>query len=101
MDRFSLITKYFFLWNIDQRVDIILYDSDHYIVELPFFSTFDMVTTLFCITAAFYTFSNAHVIPSISSLIVLLIVIYLYKNDFLNILKELRKLTIRPSRKHT
>jgi len=60
-----------------------------------------VIAVLFCITAAFHTFSNAYLLPSISSLIVLLIVLYLYKTDFFNILKELRKLTIRPNRKHT
>lgn len=60
-----------------------------------------VIAVLFCITAAFHTFSNAYLLPSISSLIVLLIVLYLYKTDFFNVLKELRKLTIRPNRKHT
>jgi len=100
MDRFSLITKYFFLGILINAL-ISFFTTLTTTLWSCLFSTFDMVTTLFCITAAFYTFSNAHVIRSISSLIVLLIVIYLYKTDFLNILKELRKLTIRPSWKHT
>ncbi len=54
-----------------------------------------VVTAIFCISAALHTFLNAQLIPIISSLIALLVVIYLYRNEFLSILKESRKLLIR------
>ena len=47
-----------------------------------------VITTLFCISAAFHTFSTTYIFPSLSSFAVLIVVLYLYKDEFADLLRE-------------
>jgi len=51
-----------------------------------------VITTLFCITAAFHTFSTTYIFPSLSSFAVLIVVLYLYKDELTDLLREVTTL---------
>ena len=51
-----------------------------------------VITTLFCISAAFNTFSTTYIFPSLSSFAVLIVVLYLYKDEFADLLREVTTL---------
>ncbi len=51
-----------------------------------------VITTLFCIAAAFHTFSTTYIFPSLSSFAVLIVVVYLYKDEFVDLLREVTTL---------